>query len=212
MSCTTLYAVWPHSGGTFEEVGEYRNSYGSAIFVWSALFKAYRQHIIGRQALAGEFPGCPGAIGHFDTYPLLWKYAAGKFDDLPELPSYDPRPQDTGFRPWETNTLLSTYDNAVLPRNGMLVMAQSFERFAYIYHAGDQRTHVCSLREQAATLREIYERGAVAAAWCQTSTSDFWGSGTYDEETEEHTPYSIETGKDHWMIEVLELDQMPKVT
>lgn len=193
MSCTTLYAVMPDNDGEFTEAGEYRNSYGSAVFIWHALLDTYKRGILNGRPLMGD-PGVgwdPSAVDRFSAYDLLWKYDS-KGGEL---------------QPWERNALKSTYDNALLPRAGMLTMADSLERFAAAHHTGKRLHGVCSLREQAATLREIHAKGALAAAWNQTSCSEFWGDGTYeDDEDETSTPYSIDRDDKHWEIAVLPLD------
>jgi hypothetical protein len=124
------------------------------------------------------------------------KYSFGNeedaFKNLWNLP-------DETFRAWEHNTLKSTYDNVCVLREHMLVLADSLDMFE---EALKPPNRVCSLKDQARAIREHHKNGARALAWNQTSVcGDPLWRGEYDEESEEYTPFNLDTGEGHWSFE-----------
>ena len=160
--------------GEFHLESEFQNSWGGAMFIWNTLIDKHK------------VPGAKHPWGdEGDAYKNLWKL-----------------PQET-FKPWEWNALNSTYDNVVVTREHMLVIAESLEMFE---EAHGSPNRVCSLKAQAKAIREHHKAGAIAIAWNQTSVcgDPFCGS-KYDEETDTYIPYNIKTGDNHWEFEAVAL-------
>lgn len=194
MSYTEMYVVTPESDGKFVCSAHFQNSYGSAPFVWERLLYRYRELIVPGKQFYGE-PGCEAyardLLLSIDCWPMVWDFEKEHGEKM---------------QPWERNVLYSTYDGALLPREGFLVMADSLQRFYDQYYVNEVRNRVCSIDAQASVLRRVHEEGALYAAWYQTSTSEWFGEIRYDEETEEEIPYNVNTRTDHWLIEVLPIE------
>jgi hypothetical protein len=91
----------------------------------------------------------------------------------------------------EAVVLLSTMDNAVIKGEDAKEVADLFAKY------GEQHPD-SSLSEQAEILRNAeFEPGDVAA-WLQTSVSEFWGQGEFNEETEDWEWYDPATGDKHF--------------
>lgn len=169
MSRTELYIAYDN---TFEECEEFRNSHGGAMFIWNRLIEKF------------EIPGpFSEYAGQKNRYSNLWQFCR----DNPDK-----------FLPWEWNALQSTYDNVVVMREHMLVVADSLYKFAEEYDTG---VYACNLRGQSKAIRNHYEGGAKAITWNQTSVNcNPWED--YDEENDEYTPYDFTCENPrHWVLE-----------
>lgn len=193
MSHTTIYAVRKPEDG-FESEAEFRNSHGSATFVWNALLRRYKDGILKGKPLLGDNGNWGRGVSVFDAWSEVWKYdQAGGY-----------------LEPWERNVLRSTYDNAVLMRDSFLMMADAMDHFEAAHHSGELAEHACTLHKQAECLRKLHVAGdVVAVAWCQTSVGEFWGEGHRDMEADEDedgdlpwVPYRIDQDSQHFVIEV----------
>lgn len=174
MSYTELFRV--EKNGDVASQAEFRNAHGGAMFVWDMLCGAYRV----------EGPMFKLREGETDRYSNLWALAA----DKPEI-----------FRPWEWNTLVSTYDNVVVTE--LQILAASFDLFAQIY---DDGSRVCSLGAQADALRNLLKTDARGAAWNQTSVNCDYIWRIWDEDEDEERIYNIDSASDHWVAALKALD------
>jgi len=180
MSHTTLATAY--EDGELEGEYEFRNSHGSAPFIWDTLCRKYE---IG----ADDFGRWPTPYGpNMEDWPKLWSYHnnGGK------------------LTAWEKNCLVTTYDNAVIKRDDMLTVAKSFEIFHDAFYNGKR---VSSLAKQAESIRDAYEKGARFLAWTQTSVCEDWFR-TYNEDEDDVSLYNVNKGTKHHIGEVLPLEQV----
>jgi hypothetical protein len=159
----------------------FRNSHGSAPFVWSALALRYRINV--------ETWYNGGQPSMF-SWEKVWEYEK----------------QGGALEPWEKNTLFATYDNVVIKRDDIPLTSKSLRLFEE-YHSRAMPNHVCSLIQQADVIDEHYSRDELVKylAWAQTSLSDTWYL-SYDAEKEEEIEYCILTGTKHWVATLTPLE------
>lgn len=175
MSYTELAAAFEN--GELHGEHEFRNSHGSAAFIWDVLVRKYE---IGADDLGRWEHGFPP----MDAPERLWKYH-----------------QDGGrLTSWEKNALETTYDNTVVKRDDMLTVAASFRRMENAFCNGKR---VCSLAAQAKVIVELHEKGALFLAWHQTSVGDCWYVTCTDEESRY---YNVLTGTDHRVAPILAIE------
>jgi hypothetical protein len=182
MSCTELAAA--NEDGKLVTAAQFRNAWGGAAFVWTALARKYKIGV-NRNGLWGNPAVYESDMPTFDTWGEVWKYA----EDGKPLLAY------------EKNVLYSTFDNAVVARDGMLPLAQSLRLFKQEHHKAGV---VCSLGDQADSIEQLYAKGVQWIAWNQTSVSEEWYT-SYDEETDTSSPYCVLTGTTHTLYEMLPL-------
>ena len=97
--------------------------------------------------------------------------------------------------PYEVEALRTTYDRVVLKREHMLRVASSLDTFAARYA---QKDRVCSLREQAQTIRAQHAAGAIAIAWNQTSVTEPWHyTRSEDDEDEMNYDFNVNERNDY---------------
>lgn len=139
------------------------------MFIWEALCGAY--------GIEGSF------FGDDNKYSKLW---SGDEDGT------------LGLKPWETNALRTTYDNAVVERGALPAIAASLREFHRAYR---NDTKVCSLSAQANAIDDAYSKGARAVAWNQTSVNADcrWLGVRIDED--DYRPYNIDRDNDHTVHE-----------
>jgi len=123
MSYTTLYTV--PKQGSVREAADYQNSYGSAWFVWNALYEVYERR-------EGEYL--------FEEEPMRRVWDLFKSDQIEFF---------------ERAVLGSTFDNVMVRRENWPHLAECMEIFHDRHYNGKV---VCSLKQQAATLKELFEK------------------------------------------------------
>lgn len=86
--------------------------------------------------------------------------------------------------------LCTTFDYVVVKKEYLPRVMEAFRSFS-----GET-----SLPEQADVLNLMYNNeNCSAVAWCQTSVaSGIWSN--YDDESDEETPYNLNTGDKHWFL------------
>lgn len=173
MSRTTLHVVQPN--GDVIPFQEFQNAWGWAAFVWQVLCKKYD---VQAPSKPGEFP-MP-----FDEWPVLWaKHAEGEIKT----------------EPWETNVLLSTYDNWIVKSEDFEVFARSLDRFEEEHAQSDR---VCHCKAIAQTVRGL--SGVQGVGFHATSvSSDPWLNRNDD--TDEEWPYNIYKQDIHTFAEMVSL-------
>ena len=156
MSHTEIYAVFPDSDGRFVFVEEFANSHGGAAFIWDALVLEY----LGLR-LSG--------VDCHTRWGRLWTLLReGKMSEFHE------------------NILRTTMDRAVIEQHIMGEIANEFKDFADEQQVGEMLNHACSLREQAKVLRNLEKKGALYAAWNQSTIGEFWGKDYNINESTNH--------------------------
>jgi hypothetical protein len=173
MSCTELYAVAKGESQVLE-VEEFRNSWGGGWFVWASLCKKYD---IKNDKYPEFLPG-------LEEFEKLW--ALAKPENSENCPLTN----------WEYNVLVSTFDDVMVKRDDMLLLAKSMERFKDAHHNGKV---VCSLGEQAAKIKELHAGEYEYVAWNQTSVNaDAWRYYSDDD----YCIYDMEKCDEHWIAEL----------
>jgi hypothetical protein len=151
---------------------DFNNSWGSAMYVWTSLNSKY---------LAEPGESHTAFLFSESKFPLLWKLAI-----------------DARLAKTERIVHATTFDRAMVKRENLLDLADRFDEFVELHPPGK---YVCSLPQQAESLRRIIGNSidCVGVCWTQTSVaSDVWQ--VPDESTEESRWYDIDRDKGHFFI------------
>lgn len=117
----------------------------------------------------------------FDRWPALWK----RVDE-----------GDIILRPWEHTVLRFTFDNALVRREDFDILAAALEMFQ---EAHQKSGSACHLRVWAQEIRELVDGEMAVGLHATSVNANPWYD--YDEESEEYTPYNVNTGDRHWFID-----------
>lgn len=184
MSSTELKVAL--TDGELNTAIEYRNSWGGAAMVWTALALKYGLDFYDDFRDKKRPP-----MGEDSGWEQVWK-----------------RHADGGkMRPWEVNVLCFTYDNCLIQGCDLKVFADSLDLFQ---EALQQPDTVCHLKAMATEVRKAIKEGARAVGLYATSVSeDPWV--TYDDHglNEDHddydpecVPYNIDRGDKHYFAKI----------
>lgn len=176
MSYTTLYVF--RADGLSAHVKDFRNSHGSAAFVWTRLCEAYKLKMYPN----GE--QMPRFLGEWED---LWKMA-------PNL----------GLTWFEHNVLHWTYDNALIAGKDLPLMSASFRAFEAQHGDPKKVSHMIPMAEAC---DKLVPEEPLAIGTRQTSmSSNPWRVPTKEGEPEyemlEDRPYDLNRDTTHWYAEL----------
>lgn len=141
-----------------------------------------------------EFANSWGSAAHV-WWALAQKYlGSDDFRDWDKLIEYEKHGGE--MEDWERDVLLTTYDAAVIPRELMPRLADSFDRFHSAHHRQGYVDHTQSI---AVALRSAHSDGARAVGFWQTSVGESVFEGVDDGE-DEWRAYILDVDSDHWFI------------
>lgn len=157
---------------------------------------------------SGEILKAAGYKNAFGSGPFIWSNLCVKYlgwekhgwllSDPAKLQKLWDLAADSRLDWFERVTHATTFDKVMVRRENLYRVARALEEFVAKYPPGD---HVCSLLEQAETLRTLaLDKSCYAVCWCQTSVSDdVWHA--YERGDEEETPlWDISKDKGHWFL------------
>ena len=169
MSYTTLYLV-PEKGEIIE-FEEYRNSWGSAPFIWSALFDKYLKS-----------PNDPPYTSWMSQSERLWKLAE----------------KGGPLNKNEKICLMSTFDKVMVKKKNL---PQLIDAFTWFYKHYKKTGVVCHLMDQVKSFRDLLDRDdCYAVCWCQTSVSDDVWDSERTTEDDDILPWDISKDKGHFFL------------
>jgi hypothetical protein len=156
-------------------------------------------------AYTGEFQTEVTFRNGWGSGPFIWDKLCDQFE-IPgmmlerweNLFAYH-KNREAMFDYFEHNTLVTTYDKAVVRRDDMLTVAEGFELFVKKYQRGAPR--VCTLPVQATAIRTAHAEDAEFLTWNQTTSGDSWWVHV-DRETDHVTYYDPHFGTKHWIASI----------
>lgn len=169
MSYTTLYLV-PENGG-IEDYAEYRNAFGSAAYVWSAMAKKYH----GEEFLW---------LSNEDVRREVW--GLSKRADVPDFVRI---------------TMMTTFDKVMVKSENLLRVVEAFKEFVKAYPPGnsacsllEQAGDLENLADDPHCYAVCWNQTSVGEAW------PYIYEGDDDDEDDEGRPYDISKDKGHWFL------------
>ena len=105
--------------------------------------------------------------------------------------------------PWETVTLMTTFDKVVIPMEHVASVASALEEFDRTYGPRQrEQNYMFTIPEQATALRKVVEeaeaKGWRGVCWNQMSGSEALWDGIREEGEDERRPYNVEKDEGHW--------------
>ena len=187
MSYTSIYAF--NTKGETDSSAHIQNAFRGCFAVWKILEEKY---------LPPFLRYVPDGMS-IDEHGKCFGYRPSRVTALPTGPNYDDCSAQKEIWGLFNSPLLSraekivlgtTFDRVVVKIEDVAEVIEAFRAFG-----GDT-----NLPEQAEALENILAQGKfIAVAWNQTSVCESpWY--TWDEETEDTTPYNLNTGEDHYFI------------
>jgi hypothetical protein len=156
----------------------YRNSHGTATFIWNALLKKHKETLY------------PGGV---PEYLLLDEDSLGRLLEKKfEL-----------LAPWELAVLDWTLDRALIRNENVSNFADHLDRFEESYQLGDR---VCHLKSIASRLRALEAPFDAVGLYATSVGENLWfhplPEEAWEENGEEERPYDLNKDSDHFYVEV----------
>ena len=168
MSSTAICAS--DATGAMEKCREFKNAWGSAWFIWDAL---WRQHVAGELTME--------RLQDADERDKLWELD-----------------RDTRLSVDERIVLLTTFDYCLIRRAECLRVAQALDHFVQTYERRRDWA-ACSLPLQALFLRDLASNPEVReVGWWQHSTEPNPWVMPIGEDDER--PYNVQFDRKHWFL------------
>lgn len=159
---------------------EFRNSWGGAAMIWSALCRKYKSIIYPNDTVL-----CPPFREGMSSWEDLWK-------------------ADIEMRQWERIALQFTFDNALVRGKDAEGLAAALERFEDAHAIPGQ---VCHLAAMAKRIRSY--QGVDAIGLYASSVGDNqwigWVNGDDEDDDGDYEHYAL-TGDRHWWVDIAEVD------
>jgi hypothetical protein len=174
MSYTTIYRV-PTSGG-IESVGEFRNSHGSAGYIWTEMVRAH----------------------HGEEKAFTW------ICDKALLRSVWALVDDASQPDFVRIAMATTFDGVMVRRENLQRVANAFREFVAAHPPGDYACSLLDQAVLLNTLARDDE--CFAVCWNQTSVSDGWPDiyptcpHCGGEMEDEARAYDVSVDSEHWFL------------
>lgn len=151
---------------------EYKNAWGGAAFIWDALCKRY---------------DVKDKYGYhsFDAWNILWNKV---------------RDKEINLRPFEHNVLYFTYDNALVRKEDMELLAKSLRLFDEEHKYQFRVNHCLAIAD---TIDKYTNDNDVCGLGLYATSvgDDPW---TEFNEKDKYNYYNINKGDKHWFIEMIQ--------
>ena len=173
MSETRLYTVGRN--GDVEIYERFRNAHGGSMAIWRILAEKHLQ-----------------ATGM--AFTMMMMSGLKPVFDLAKKGN---------LAPWETVTLMTTFDKVVIPIEHVASVASALEKFTEEYGpAQEAQNFIFHIPQQAEALRKVVEeaeeKGWRGVCWNQMSASEALWDGIREEGEDERRPHNVDKDEGHW--------------